>query len=144
MSQYLAAFVDSDVIISSLISEKGAARLLVGRFGSNLHISNYSHKELEKVVARLSLNQAVLAKTIQGLKLVKLKRSLAEIKKELGTYVSDLDDTHVVAGAVKAKARFLVTYNQKHYQAGRIKRDLGILVVTPAVFLQYLRSRGFI
>ncbi len=44
MSQSSAAFVDSDVVISSLISEKGAARLLVDQFGLNLHISSYSRK----------------------------------------------------------------------------------------------------
>ena len=57
-----------------------------------------------------------------------------------GQHSRDPNDAHIIAGAVKAKAQFLLTYNLKDYKIDKIKKDFGIIVTTPAKFLQYLRS----
>lgn len=45
-----------------------------------------------------------------------------------------------MAGAVEIKAKFLLTYNIRHFQRQKISEDFGIVVFTPAQYLQYLRS----
>mgnify|MGYP002683098237 CR=1 FL=1 len=54
--QSLLAFVDSDVIISSLLSDQGAAYALLHQLSqSSLLISNFSERELAIVIARLNI-----------------------------------------------------------------------------------------
>lgn len=134
-------FVDSDVVISSLISEKGAAYLLINKQNSNFVISNISKEELEKVVDKLKLNQDKLQDLIKKrLKTIKINQKIETIKKEFKDFTSDPNDTHIIAGAVKAKSKFLLTYNIRHFKKKEINKDFGIIVLTPAQYLQYLRS----
>ena len=135
-------FIDSNVIITSLLSKKGASYLLLNQPSNNKFIiSSVSKKELERVVDRLEINQDKLQSLIQKrFKMVKLITDLTKIKKDFQDYTSDPDDAHIVAGAAKAKARFLLTYNIKHFKKQKISDDLSIAVLTPSQYLQYLRS----
>lgn len=134
-------FVDSDVVISSLLSQKGAAYLLLSTQKPNFIISDFSKKELEKVALRLRLEQSQLQDLIRKkFKVIKLKKEMPKIKEEYKNYSTDVDDTHIIAGAKSVRAKFLLTYNVKHFQRQKIREDLGIIVLTPAQYLQYLRS----
>lgn len=134
-------FVDSDVVVSSLISQSGAAHFLVNNARLNLFISDISFKELEIVVERLGLNRESLEETVKkGFKVIKLRKTLTEVKNIYADYVIDINDTHIVAGAVEAKVKFLISYNLKHFKTDKIKTDFDILLTKPATFLQYLRS----
>ena len=134
-------FVDSDVVISSLISEKGAAYYLINEQNLNFVISNISQLELKNVVDRLNLSQARLKKLIkEKMRTVKLSGDLDKVKKKFKDYASDPNDVHIVAGAAKAKAKFLLTYNVRDFNRQKINEDFSIVVLTPAQYLQYLRS----
>lgn len=141
MTHDVTAFIDSDVIISSLISQTGAAYLLLNQPVGTFSISDLSSEEINKAIRRLSLS-ARLLKNLLGkrLRLVHLKEDVDKIKQKYAGFVFDHNDAHVVAGAVEAKANFLLTYNQKHYRIDKIKDELDIVVYTPAQFLQYIRS----
>lgn len=67
--------------------------------------------------------------------------SQRKIKQEYWRYVTDINDAHIIAGAHAAKADFLISYNLKHYKLDKIRSELGIVILTPAMFLQYLRGR---
>ena len=134
-------FVDSDVIISSFLSQSGAAYFLLGTASLQLFISSLSKKELETVVKRLGIESNMLTTLIENtLKVTMLLDSLPEIKESFKQYVLDENDAHILAGAKAAKADFLITYNVKDFKIDKIKKDLGILTLTPGNFLQYLRS----
>lgn len=134
-------FIDSNVIISSLLSKKGASYLLLNQQGDKFVISNVSKKELERVAGRLEIDQDKLQSLVQKrFKTVKLTTDLTKIKRDFEDYTSDLNDTHIVAGAAKAKAKFLLTYNIKHFNRQKISENFGITTLTPAQYLQYLRS----
>lgn len=137
----IPVFVDSDVIISSLISSTGAAHFLLNQADNlSLFISTLSQKELEIVTERLQLDRETLHRLLNK-RFSKVELVNAEdIRKKYIKYVLDTNDAHIVAGAEKAGTRFLITYNTKHFKIDKIKKDLGIIVVTPATFLQYLRS----
>lgn len=131
-------FVDSDVVISSLLSTKGAAHLLLNEQKSVFLISNISQKELAKVTQRLKISQRKLQNLIrEKFKITKITHKIAS---EFMDYTSDVNDSHIVAGAVNAKAKFLLTYNIRHFNRQKIREDFGIIVLTPAQYLQYLRS----
>lgn len=130
-------FLDSDVIISSLISDKGAAYFIIHETDLQLLISNKSNEELEKVCDRLNLSRDRLKEVIKKkLNVVYLKEMYEDSK----NYTLDPFDEHIVAGAKKAKVRYLLSYNIKHFKVDKIFQDLNIVVITPARFLQYLRS----
>lgn len=135
-------FVDSDVVLSSLISSKGAAYFLLKEANLNLFISKSSIEELERGVNKLNLDKLKLTNLIRKrLKTVKFIKS-DEIKKNFQDYVFDEDDAHIVAGARKAKARLILSYNIKDFNTAKLKKDFNIAVQTPAQFLQYLRSQN--
>ena len=134
-------FVDSDVVVSSLLSQLGAAHFLLSLTSIQIFISTLSKKELETVVERLGIGSDMLATLIKNnLEVVVLSESLSKIKESFKQYVLDENDAHIVAGAKAAKAIFLITYNIKDFKIEKIKQDLGILTLTPGNFLQYLRS----
>lgn len=136
-------FVDSDVVISSLISTSGAASMLLHNTESvELYVSNFSILELERVVERLKLDKKKLHKVIDSrLSSVDIKQPYKMVRREeFLYYVRDFDDAHIVAGAKKSGATFLVSYNVRHFEAEKIKQDLKIILLTPGLFLQYLRS----
>ncbi len=135
-------FLDSDVIISSLISSSSAAYLLINNVKDlELYISNLSVKELEIVTERLILDEEQLTQIINSrCQKVDLKDSNKKIKDKYNNYILDINDAHIVAGAKEAKVRFLISYNLRHYKLDKIKEDFGVIVLTPAQFLQYLRS----
>lgn len=134
-------FVDSDVVISSLLSEKGAAYFLLNKQKDKFTISNLSKKEIKEVADSLEISRDKLQSLIKKkLKTIKLAANLEKIKKDFKDYTSDPNDAHIVAGAAKVKAKFLLTYNMRHFNRQKISEDFGITVLTPAQYLQYLRS----
>lgn len=138
----LRVFIDSDVVISSLISSTGAAHALLTET-PNLErtISNLSSQELKEVCKRMQLDALTLLKTVeQQLHVIHLKTSHSALKKSHAQFVADTNDSHIIAGAESSKSKFLITYNLKHFRVEKIKAELNIIVLTPANFLQYLRS----
>jgi putative PIN family toxin of toxin-antitoxin system len=135
-------FIDSDVIISSLISDKGASYFLLNTDKLNLFVSNLSIQESAAVCKRLGLDDDRLDDLIKRrCETVHLKSKLVDIRKNYEQYVSDKNDAHVVAGAVEAGVNYLITYNLKDYNLQKIKEDFDIIIMTPGMFLQFLRNK---
>lgn len=138
-------FVDSDVIISSLLSEHGASRAVLRQKEICAIISNYSIAEIRIVIDRLGIRRESFEELLeQTLSTVTLEDSLEEIRRSKNDCVYDIHDAHIVAGAVYSEADFIATYNRKDYNHGRIKDDFGILICTPGQLLQFLRTKRHI
>lgn len=134
-------FVDSDVIISSLISKSGASSIVINQAPINSYISNFSHEELHRTVKKLGISKDRLDKVVkEKLKKVKIKLNQEEILNKFGNYTYDLEDAHIVAGAKEARAIFLVTFNIKDYKLQKIYDELGIRILMPGELLEYLRN----
>lgn len=134
-------FVDTDVIISSSLSKKGAAFQLLNNTHVKKYVSNLSHEEARRTAKKLRIDPDKVQRQLKLCAKVSIKEKLPAIKKRFGEYVNDITDSHVVAGAVESKSQFLVSYNVKDFKIELIKRELDIIVLTPGTFLQYLRSR---
>ena len=94
----LKVFVDSDVIISSLISSTGAAHFLLHQTTDlELFISSVSKRELDEVVARLSLENKKLTELIdKRITKINLKEEISEIKSKYEDYVFGIWDLALI------------------------------------------------
>lgn len=138
----MRVFIDSDVVISSLISSSGAAYFLLHQSQIKPVISSISLKELRVVVKRMGIELEKLETLIKNrFEVFPLTKKLKGVKEEYIQYVTDVDDSHIVAGAHNAKVKYLISYNLKHFKKDKIKNELGLILLTPALFLQYLRSQ---
>lgn len=134
-------FIDSDVVISALLSSTGAAHVLIHHDRLKSVISSISFSELQIVAKRLGIKSDQLETLIESrFSVLKISQSLQAIKQEYGQYVGDINDAHIVAGARSAGVKYLISYNLKHFKTDRIKSELDILIITPALFMQFLRS----
>ncbi|HSH31589.1 MAG TPA: PIN domain-containing protein, partial [Candidatus Saccharimonadales bacterium] len=142
MASPIKLFVDSDVIISSLLSTSGAAFMLLNQIDTvELHLSNFSISELERVAQRLDIHSPKLNRLIDTrFTAIALSESSSVLRKQYAAYVLDANDAHIVAAAKQAQTAFLLSYNIRHFQADKLKQDFQIILMTPGTFLQYLRS----
>lgn len=145
----LKVFIDSDVVLSSLLSSRGAAFLLLHKkdpfFANNtvhFYISNLSVTELERVAVRLHISTSDVDSLIkETFTIIKLPLSSSEIQARYEKYVSDIYDAHIVAGVDSSGADYLITYNMKDFKKEPIQKDFNTILFAPALFLQYLRSK---
>lgn len=143
MTSKLEVFFDSDVIISSLISNKGAAHFLLNSSAISPTASDIQQRELSIVAKRLNLNSNKLTVLLKNkFHISKIKISNPEVKKHYLKYVLDPNDAHIVAGIAAAKPLFFVSYNLRHFKIDKIKTDFKAISLTPAQLLQYLRLKG--
>ena len=141
MAQKIKVFVDSDVIISSQISNLGAAYFLLNKTDLKLYMSNLSLIELMDVTKKLKIETSRLVSFVKKrFNQVNLEEDFKELKRQFNDYTNDPEDIHVVAGAALAGVDFLLTYNMKDYKIDKIKKDLNLICLRPAQLLQYLRS----
>lgn len=135
----IAIFLDSDVIIAALLSEKGASSKIVKSRTFKKFVSKAIKKEVDEVAKRLHIR--IPGKNwFETIHVITLDVTRERLAKKYFTYVSDLEDSHVVAGAVRSKSSFLLTHNLKHYKIDLIEQKLKVVVLNPGQFLQYLRS----
>ncbi len=135
----IKVFLDSDVVVSALLSQTGASYEIL----KNKEIRKITSETIKVEVGEVAkrLNISLSNKRIFGkMEVINLKLNKARLVKNYLPYVLDEEDSHVVAGATKANSRFLLTHNIKHYHIEKIKRDLEIITMKPGTFLQYLRS----
>lgn len=135
-------FLDSNIIISSLISKTGASYELLSNADHLIIISNYSDKEIlraSKRLKRFNLSDTRIHEAIIKIRQVKVPITIAQIKKKYSNFVIDIDDSHVIAGAIYSKSSYLLTYNIKHFKVEKIKEELNIIVTDPGKYLHSLR-----
>lgn len=134
----ILVFLDSDVIISALLSSKGASFKIINNSKIYKVISQTVAFEIEEVTKKLNISLS-RSNVFQGIETRRLNLGKTRLANDYFRYVIDQEDSHVVAGADEAKVKFLLTHNLKHYKIEAIKKDLSIITMKPGHFLQYLR-----
>lgn len=136
----IKVFLDTDVLISALLSDKGASYKLINEMKVKMIISKAIVAEITEVARREDIDKAAVRTILKKTKLIHLLFPKQKILQKYSKYVFDEQDSHVIAGAHISKSDFLLTHNIRHYHVVKIKNDLGIKVFRPGDFLQYLRS----
>jgi len=137
-SQRLKFFIDSNVILSSLISSEGSPRLLIDIATSNLSFiefitGKYNLMEIEKNINKKFASSLPLYKEY----LNKLQFTIIPLpdKEKVAVY-KDLihpKDAPVLASAIKGKAHYLVTGDKKDFKTEKLlKANLPVKIVSPA------------
>lgn len=135
----IKVFLDSNVIISALLSKSGASYQIINNPRIRKVISETIKEEVMEVSARLRIGIDE-EDILDEIKIIRIFSDKSPIVVKYQPYVLDVEDSHVVAGTVKAETRFLLTHNLIHFRIEKIRNDFGIIVMKPGIFLQYLRS----
>ena len=109
----MRVFIDSDVVISSLLPSSGAALLLLNQSTIKPVISSISFKELRIVINRISIEPEKLEVLIKNrFEVFPINKKLEKIKEEYIQFVGDVSDAHIVAGAHEAKIKYIISYQE--------------------------------
>ena len=146
-SQRLKFFIDSNVILSSLISSEGSPRLLIDIATSNLSFIEFmtGKYNLMKVEKNINKKFAPLLPLYKEY-LNKLQFTIIPLpnKEEVAIY-NDLihpKDAPVLASAIKGKANYLVTGDKKDFKTEKLlKANLPVKIVNPAEALTIIEKR---
>lgn len=128
-------FIDSSVLIAAAISAHGSARDLIKKsFRGEVEviISDLVIEETQRNLANKA-PQALpaLQLFLESLNPQVVRPSKLQVSKT--SKVIDIKDAPIVAGAIKSKADYLVTYDRKHLLSHKkeIKTHFKLKVVTP-------------
>jgi len=133
-------FLDSNVIISGLLSDRGAPRIILDLLTLQLPFlvgstGRYNLIEIERNLRRkmpeiLSLYKRYLPKL--NLKIIPLPRP-EELRKFTGKITEK--DVPVLVSAIRSKTDFLVTGDEQHFHKLRSLGDYSFRIVTPSEFI---------
>lgn len=136
-------FLDSNVILSGLLSEKGAPRVLLDLLSLGLPFlkgltGRYNIIEIERNLTKkmpdcLPVYKRYLPKL--NLEIIALPSS-DEIKKYAGTTADK--DIPVLVSALKGKVDFLVTGDKKDFSHFKEKKIFPFKIASPSEFLAYI------
>lgn len=133
-------FLDTDVVISALLSKTGVSYETIENSKVKKTISKIVKKEVEEVAKKLDIDPQNVKKVLNKIDIISLKLTKEKLLRNYKKYVLDDKDSHVVAGVNISKSKFLLTHNVRNYKIDKINADFGIIVLKPGNFLQYLRS----
>lgn len=133
-------FIDSSVLIAAAISPTGSARDIITSSLKGEFTIVISDLVLEETARNLS-NKAPIALPALQLFLETLNPEVVSPTKVLvlkTSNVVDLKDAPIVAGAIAAKADYLVSYDRKHLLQHKkeIEANFKVKVVTPDEILK--------
>lgn len=138
----LTVFLDSSVILSGLASENGGS-------GKILHAGN--RKKLKLIATKCVIKEVINHLDKLNIMPDKLKNLLerntinvvnspiAEVIRKFTKFTSDVNDAHILAGAVLFEADILVSLDKKHILTSKVRNALKpTKVYSPKQFWAYL------
>jgi predicted nucleic acid-binding protein len=136
-------FLDSNVILSGLLSDKGAPRTILDLVALKLPFlvgstGTYNLIEIERNLKRkmpeiLSVYKRYLPKL--NLKVIPLPRP-EELREFSGKITGK--DVPVLVSAIRSKTDFLVTGDKQHFQKLKSAGDYSFKIVTPSEFIDLI------
>jgi predicted nucleic acid-binding protein len=136
-------FLDSNVILSGLLSEKGAPRTILDLLTLELPFlvgstGRYNLIEIERNLKKkmpgvLSVYKRYFPKV--NLKIIPLPRA-EEIREFSGKIVNK--NVPVLVSTIRSKADFLVTGDKQHFQKLKSPGDYSFKIVTPSEFIDLI------
>lgn len=140
-------FMDSSALIAGIISETGAAHVLLQLSESGaitIVVNEYVITECERSFARKSpRNLPLLQLAIKKSRLQILEDPTPEENQANLYLISDPQDVPILLSALQAKADFLVTHNRKHFlDDPQVAEKTGLHIGTPGDAIIWLREQA--
>jgi len=135
-------FLDSNVILSGLLSDQGAPRIildiltlklpfLLGSTGE-YNLSEIKRNLKKKMPGVFSVYKRYLSRL--NLKIISIPGP-EEIKKKFSGQIAD-KDIPVLVSAIQSKADFIVTEDKKHFEKLKVPGNYPLKIITPSEFLE--------
>ncbi|HEX9388592.1 MAG TPA: PIN domain-containing protein [Anaerolineales bacterium] len=142
----LNIFLDSSALIAGVLSETGAAHVLLLLGESEdilLTVSEMVIIESERSIARKSpRNIPILRNSIIRSNLQIVRDPLPKEVKSNLYLISDPADVPILLAAMKAKVDFLVTHNRRHFlDDPKVANNSGLSIGTPGDALAWIREQ---
>jgi predicted nucleic acid-binding protein len=139
-------FMDSSALIAGVISETGAAHLLLQLSeyeNISLTVNEFVVAECERSFARKSPhNLPFLQLAIKKSKLRILENPTFEEVRANLYLISDPNDVPVLLSAIQARVDFLVTHNRRHFlDDPQVSEKSGLRIGTPGDAIAWLREQ---
>lgn len=139
-------FMDSSALIAGVISETGAAHLLLqlSEYGNiSLTVNEFVVAECERSFARKSPhNLPFLQLAIKKSKLRILENPTFEEVQANIYLITDPNDVPVLLSAIQARVDFLVTHNRRHFlDDPQVSEKSGLRIGTPGDAIAWLREQ---
>ncbi len=137
--------IDTCVLISALLSHRGASFNLLKRLGTGEFEINLSASlcfEYESIAKRIAVEKQLLLteKDIEEwVEIMTQSANLWEIYFLTRPFLPDPNDEFLLELAFHANCDFIVTHNLKDFRG--VKDYFGIEVVTPKQFIQFLETQ---
>ena len=138
-------FLDSITLIAGIISETGAAHVLL-QLGETediaLTISELVLNETKRSIARKSPENLENAQKEIQKSGIKILRDPSDEEIQANLYLmDDPDDIPILLAAIKAKVDYLATHDHKHFlDDPKVEERSGIKIGTPGNVLAWLRE----
>lgn len=138
--------IDTCVLISALLSRRGASFNLLKRLGTGEFEINLSAPlcfEYESIAKRITIEKQLqlTEKDIEELVEIMIQSAnLWEIYFLTRPFLPDSNDELLLELAFHANCDFIVTHNLKDFKG--VKESFGIKVVTPKQFIQFLDAQN--
>ena len=144
----LREFLDSNIILSGLLSDKGAPRIILDLLSIGLPFligltGRYNLVEIERNLKKkmpgiLSVYKVYFPKL--SLKIIPLPP-----EEELREYFGKIADKDipVLVSAIRGKADFLVTGDKQHFEKIKAREECPLRIVTPSEFIDSLLPKIF-
>ena len=142
----LNIFLDSSALIAGVLSETGAAHVLLLLGESEdilLTVSEMVIVESERSIALKSPQNIPILRNSIVTSNLKIVRDPSAKEVETNLYlISDPNDVPVLLAAMKAKVDYLVTHNRKHFlDDPKVAERSGLRIGTPGDALAWLREQ---
>jgi putative PIN family toxin of toxin-antitoxin system len=134
-------FLDSNVILSGLLSDKGSPRIILDILSLNLPIlsgatGQYNIMEIERnLEKKMPGVLPVYRKYLPVINLEIVPLPSSDEVKRLSKYISG-KDAPVLASAISCKADYLVTGDKKDFNKPGLKSRYGFQILSPSEFVQ--------
>jgi predicted nucleic acid-binding protein len=136
----IRVFLDSNVILSGLISDKGAPRIILDLLTLKLPFlagctGRFNLREIERNLKKKL--PGILAVYRQYLPRLNLRIIPLPRKQELSAFAQTIADKDlpVLCSAIRGKADLLVTGDKRHFQKLKAHGEYPLQIVTPAEFV---------
>ncbi len=143
-------FLDTSVIMAAVFSPRGGSSGIIDLAKSDMldlviteSVVLEAHRKLKRKYSQKE--QQVLQQILAPLRTsIKPSASSKEIK-QFDHLINDVDDRHVLAGAAKYYADYIITLDRKHFMTEQLQATVSLYrIMAPGEFLRHYReqSRG--
>ena len=138
-------FLDSNVIISGLISDKSATRLILDLLCHDLPFihaatGQYNLEEIERTITRkLPAFRPVLLDFMSRLKFEIIPLPAGKKLEKYRGMIAD-EDLPVLVSAIECGADYLVTGDKKHFGGLRGRKDIPLRICSPSEVVEILAT----